>query len=408
MLKSDWRSRVTLWGKAVRFVVCLLLSLSCFGADFSATSKPRTLAFEGRNEQYVSHGPGFSLSVTSRGAVLNLGVHAVRMSVTSASPKAAMEALDRMPGKANYLLGSQVRASYELYGRVRIRSVYSGIDLEFRGDHEHLEYDLDVAAHGDPAKVQICFSGIDEIRVDPTGDLVMEAGTIEIRQPKPVAYQTIAGKRKLVDVGYRLDSFKHLRFRVGPYDHASPLVIDPELAFSNLFGGSGSSSASSDVALDSQGNIYLAGTTSSADFPVQNAMQNHPGAAPLLSSSDGGKTWTALALGAADFVRSIASAPTSPSVLYAATSTGVMSSANGGTTWTSPLNTGLATPPLAVAMDAGSSSTVYAATIDEGVFTSTNGGASWSGSTNGLFPSNSNAPSAPATKPRKIRGRSLA
>ncbi len=378
----------------MRLFACLIVTLTCLGASVSVPNQPRALAFEAREGAYVSHGPGYWLSVTRFDASLNLSDRTVRMWLAGASQKAAIEPLDRMPGKANYILGNQVRASYELYGRVRIRNVYSGIDLEFRGNQEHLEYDLDVAAGGDPAKVEVCFSGIDEIRVDPDGDLVLEAGAIEIRQPKPAAYQTIAGEKKLVDIAYRLDSSKHVGFRIGPYDHTRALVIDPELVFSNLFGGSGASSPA-DVALDSQGNIYVAGTTSSADFPVQNAAQNHPGAAPLLSSSDGGQTWTALALGAAGFVRWLASAPTLPSLLYAATSNGVMKSADGGTTWTSPPNEGLTIPPLGVAVDAGSASTVYAASYSQGIFTSTDGGASWSLSTNGLIVPGSIPPSPP-------------
>jgi uncharacterized protein (TIGR03437 family) len=353
------------------------------------------LAFEAREGgAYLSHGPGYSLSVNRFEASLRLDGHSVHMSLDGASPNAAIEALDRMPGKANYILGDQVRRSYELYGRVRVRHVYSGIDLEFLGNQQHLEYNLDIAPGGDPAVININFSGIDAIRVDPNGDLVLDAGRIQIRQPKPVAYQTIGGKERLVDVGYLLDASNQVRFRIGAYDHTRALVIDPDLVFSNLFGGSGSSSAA-DVALDSQGNIYLTGATSSADFPVENATQNHPGAAPVLSSIDGGQTWTAPALGATGFVHSIASAPTFPSLLYAATGTGVLKSTDGGTSWAPPPNAGLSVPPLAISVDAGSAATVYAASYSQGIFTSTDAGANWSLSTNGLIVPGSIPPSPP-------------
>src|ERR1039458_2360990 len=122
MLKSDWPFRVQLWREVLRVLICLLFTLSCFGANFNATGKPRVLAFEARNGQYVSHGPGYALSVTSGGAVLSLSGHAVRMSVAGASPKSSLEALPRLPGKEHYLHGQDVRASYDLYGRVRWRS----------------------------------------------------------------------------------------------------------------------------------------------------------------------------------------------------------------------------------------------------------------------------------------------
>jgi hypothetical protein len=156
----------------VRVLICLLFAFSCFGANFSATSKPRVLAFEARDGQYVSRGPGYALSVTSGGAVLSLGGHAVRMSVAGASPKTSLEALDRMPGRANYLLGRDVRASYDLYGRVRWRGVYSGIDVVFRGNQEHLEYDFEVGAGRDPGRIKVGFEGVDGIRAEHLSEAV--------------------------------------------------------------------------------------------------------------------------------------------------------------------------------------------------------------------------------------------
>jgi photosystem II stability/assembly factor-like uncharacterized protein len=379
---------VSLRRKVVRVLV-FLIALSCFGANFSATTPPRVLAFEARNQQYVSHGPGYSLSVTARAAVLDLRGHLFRISLAGANRKQSLEALDRMPGKASYLLGSDLRASYDLYGQVRWRAVYPGIDLLFRGNQEHLEYDLEIGAGRDPRRIEIDFEGADEIRIDPSGALILRAGQFEIRQPAPIAFQVLAGRKTLVSIAYQLNSSHHVGFRIGRYDRTQPLVIDPQLVFDNSFGGAGATSAAG-IAMDTLGNIYVAGQTNSAAFPAQSAAQSHPGAAPLLASADGGQTWTGVALGAAVTVQSMASAPTEPSVLYAATNVGVLKSSDGGTTWTTPANTGL-TAPMAVAVDAGSASTVYAASY-QNIFVSNNGGANWTVSTNGLPVTNANPP----------------
>jgi len=45
------------------------------------------------------------------------------------------------------------------------------------------------------------------------------------------------------------------------------LIIDPTIVYSTYLGGSGGDGAS-DIALDNAGNIYIASTTASIDFPT--------------------------------------------------------------------------------------------------------------------------------------------
>jgi len=60
------------------------------------------------------------------------------------------------------------------------------------------------------------------------------------------------------------------------------------------FGGSGQNSIQA-FATDPSGNLYVTGTTSSADFPVRNAYQSSFGEALLLRTTDWGNTWTRMA-----------------------------------------------------------------------------------------------------------------
>jgi uncharacterized protein (TIGR03437 family) len=364
----------------VRVLVCSLLTFSCFGANFSATSEAPVLAFEARGQQYVSHGPGYAVAVTSRAAVLNLRGHVVHVSLAGANSKSSLQALDPMPGKVNYLLGSDVRASYDLYGRVRWRSVYPGMDLVFRGNQEHLEYDFEIGAGRDPAKIRLEFEGVDEMRIDQHGELVLSAGVVRILQPKPVAYQVVAGQKQPVDVAYRIDASNHIRFRTGAYDRARPLVIDPQIVFEKSFGGSGFS-AITGMVRDAKGGLYVAGSTSSTDFATVNPIQVHLGGGPLLVTADAGQTFSFPSLQGATSVSAIAAAPSAPLVVYAATPVGIFKSADGGTTWAPTAGVGL--PATALSVDASSATTLYAAT-QQGIFVSTDGAASWQASTNGI------------------------
>ena len=60
---------------------------------------------------------------------------------------------------------------------------------------------------------------------------------------------------------------------MGDYDRSRPLVIDPILEYSTYLGGSDSDNCGGGIAIDAAGNAYVAGSTSSTDFPTQNPYQ---------------------------------------------------------------------------------------------------------------------------------------
>ena len=253
--------------------------------------------------------------------------------------------------------------------------MYPGIDVVFHANQAHLEYDFQIAAGRDPSRIKVGFDGIDDLSIARNGDLILRAGVVEIRQPKPSAYQLVAGMVRPVDVAYRIDRSNQVRFETGPYDRARALVIDPQIVFDNTFGGSGTSVATG-LARDTQGNLYVTGYTNSTDFATVNPFQKQLGAVALLSTADGGKTFSAPTLAGATSVTAIAASPSAPLTIYAATPIGVFKSADGGTTWVSTNSTGLVGNTFVLAVDAVSSTTLYAGT-DQGLFISTNGGANW-------------------------------
>jgi hypothetical protein len=94
-------------------------------------------------------------------------------------------------------------------------------------------------------------------------------------QRKPVCYQESAGERVEVPAAFTLveaketpaDTIPTIGFHVGRYDSTRPLVIDPVLQYSTYLGGSNNDEAVA-VETDSQGRLYVAGSTFSADFPT--------------------------------------------------------------------------------------------------------------------------------------------
>jgi hypothetical protein len=227
------------------------------------------IAFEPNRGNFLAHGSGYSLSATSRGAVLALPKVAVRLQLVGGTT-ARTVGVDRLPGTVNYLTGndpSHWRTGIPTYAGVQQRNVYPGIDLAYHGKQGRLEYDFLLAPGADPSAIGVRFAGAKRTILD-RGELVLSLPGGVLRQPKPIAYQQVGGKRKPVDVGYVLQGPNRVGLRVAAYDRARPLVIDPALVYSTFIGGSNSESGWG-IAVDGGGNAYVAGTTrESTDLPT--------------------------------------------------------------------------------------------------------------------------------------------
>ena len=158
------------------------------------------------------------------------------------------------------------RTGIPQYRAVEYHEIYSGIDVVYHSDGQRLEYDFLLHAHADPRDIRLAIDGADEVHVDQTGDLVAEIGSAEIRHRKPTVYQESDGMRKPVNGRYVSLGGNRIGFELGAYDKSKPAVIDPVLVFSTYFGGQGTDNGGG-IRLDAAGNIYICGTTSSTNLP---------------------------------------------------------------------------------------------------------------------------------------------
>jgi Beta-propeller repeat len=90
-----------------------------------------------------------------------------------------------------------------------------------------------------------------------------------LKDAAPVSYQLIGGERVAVESRYKLLEGEGggYGFAVGAYDPRYPLVIDPGLTYSTFLGG-GRSDDGVGIAVDGKRRAYVAGTTSSREFPT--------------------------------------------------------------------------------------------------------------------------------------------
>jgi len=229
----------------------------------------------------MARGKGYSAFLTAGGLVLSLGSHrgsdslaaakgsTFFLNLVGAAPNPVVEGENQQPGHLNYFMGKDSRnwhTNVPLFGQVRYKNVYPGIDLVFYGNHQRLEYDFEVGRGTNPNLIQFEIKGASNVEVDGEGNLLLKDKGNEIRFQNPLVYQVSNGQRIAVNGGYALRDATHVGFHVAEYDSNRPLVIDPVLAYCTYLGGSGDDEPQA-IAIDSSGAIYVTGDTMSADFP---------------------------------------------------------------------------------------------------------------------------------------------
>jgi hypothetical protein len=274
--------------------------------------------------KFISRGQGYTLFLTGNEAVLSLTRKdpdedtgrdklatlkpaaflargqksaVLRMKLVGANASPAVSGADEQEGKSNYFLGndpSQWRTNVSNYSKVRYQDAYPGVDLVYYGNQQQLEYDFVVAPGADfrAITLDVAADSIPRssaaLRISENGDLLVSTDGGEVRFHKPVVYQTdnsanphtIGGDPNAIETKNSIDGHWVLKgghqvgFELAAYDAAKPLVIDPALSYSTYIGGTGTDGAFG-VAIDSVGNCYVAGFTTSTNFPTRNPFQKN-------------------------------------------------------------------------------------------------------------------------------------
>jgi MYXO-CTERM domain-containing protein len=220
--------------------------------------------------QFAARGAGYALWLTGGGATLSLANDLV-LGLSVRGKAAALVPSQRLVARASYFRGND--PSTWVTGAPRFASVAyvgagSGIDLVYRGDEGRLEYDFIVASGASVDDAVLDVTGADGLSVDSDGALLLGTRQGVLRQLPPVVYQDgLDGSRQRIAGAYRILDATRVAFTVGAYDPSRRLVIDPVLLYGTYLGGSSFDQANA-VALDASGDVYVAGFTSSPNFPT--------------------------------------------------------------------------------------------------------------------------------------------
>ncbi|MCW5979225.1 MAG: SBBP repeat-containing protein [Bryobacteraceae bacterium] len=184
-----------------------------------------------------------------------------------------------LPGRANFLIGDEPqgwRTGLPLFSAIEYRGLYPGVDLRYAISEGRLKSEFVIRAGADPGDIRLSYTNAARIRIEADGSLEVQSDTGRLRESPPVAFQRTGAGRVSVASQYRMLPDGAVGFRIGPYDARYDLIIDPELQFSTLLGGS-SLDYATDLAVTAEGEIYLAGWTDSVNFPAVQPLQNRGG-----------------------------------------------------------------------------------------------------------------------------------
>ncbi|HUU68100.1 MAG TPA: SBBP repeat-containing protein [Planctomycetota bacterium] len=235
--------------------------------------------------RYAFYGDGANVFHTTSGPVfqvLQRGGHGVRPGAGALRPYTfsatfpgarQIEPIGRqlLETKVNYCLGSdhgKWQMGVPTFRVVVYEGLYDGVDLHTFGRRSGMKYEFRVHPGADWTRIRVRYEGIDSLRLDADGAMHVMTPLGELTDDAPFVYQMINGRQVPIPARFRLIDAVTWGFDLaGEPDPAHWLVFDPDLAWESVIDGSGVDRCTA-IDVDASGNIYVAGTTESADFPA--------------------------------------------------------------------------------------------------------------------------------------------
>jgi uncharacterized repeat protein (TIGR02543 family) len=176
---------------------------------------------------------------------------------------------EELQTKVSYFIGndpSKHKTNLPTYRYVSLGEVWSGIEVKLKATQKTVEKLFYVKPGADPSKIVVQIDGAESLKLSKDGEIIIQTGLGELKLSKPIAWQEKDGKKLPVEVSYKLIGKNRYSFEVAKADPSLPIVIDPILQ-STYLGGSRDEYAYALAIHPTTGDVYVAGGTSSNDFP---------------------------------------------------------------------------------------------------------------------------------------------
>ena len=150
------------------------------------------------NVQFVGRGKGLTVLLTHQEIAVRVATPATAQNGTVVLRVAGNAGFDwkgegRVRAESNYFLGNDPKkwhTGVPHFARAETADAAHGVGMAIYGNDDGVEYDLRVAPGGDVSKLRLTLTGAENLRVNASGDLLMNVAGDEVRMKKPRVYQT--------------------------------------------------------------------------------------------------------------------------------------------------------------------------------------------------------------------------
>jgi Beta-propeller repeat len=218
--------------------------------------------------RFIVQTPDLSARFRPDSAIFQAHQQQIKVRFASANLDASVGGLEPLSAKINFFLGNTGwKKDVPSYSKIVYRGLYPGIDMTYGGTGRQVKSEFLVSPGANPALIRLEYS--EPVSIDAYGNLLAGA---DFREAAPEIYQQIGAERVKIAGHYRVLDAHTVGFEIGAYDVSAPLVIDPTITYCTYLGGSGTT-AITGVAVDSSDSLYVTGWTAALNFPIDNAVE---------------------------------------------------------------------------------------------------------------------------------------